>query len=91
MQGFTINLPWVFFLEMLYHPVVVVSVVVQRCSEVSSECVTCDYIVTVEVYGVERCLHGKADTTISCVCTCIVGYTQCCGCVVYGPSAMASV
>ena len=33
-----------------------------------------------------RCLHGKVDSTIS---SCTIGSTQCCGCVVYGPSAMA--
>ena len=38
-----------------------------------------------------RCLHGKVDTTISCMCTCSVGSTQCSGCVVYGPRAMAAI
>ena len=38
-----------------------------------------------------RCLHGKVDTTISCVCTCIVGSAQCSGCVVYNTSAMAAI
>ena len=38
-----------------------------------------------------RCLHGKADTTISCVCTCTVGSAQCSRCVVYDPSAMATI
>ena len=37
-----------------------------------------------------RCLHGKVDTTISCLCSCVVGSTQCSGCVVYGPSVMAA-
>ena len=37
-----------------------------------------------------RCLHGKADTTISCVCKCTVGSAQCSGCVVYDSSAMAA-
>ena len=32
-----------------------------------------------------RCLYGKADTTISCVFTCIVGSAQTSGCVLYGP------
>ena len=34
-----------------------------------------------------RCLHGKADTTVSCECTCAVVSVQCAGCMVYGPSA----
>ena len=38
-----------------------------------------------------KCLHGKVDTTISCVCTCTVGSTQCSGCMVYGLSAMAAI
>ena len=38
-----------------------------------------------------RCLHGKVDTTISCLCTCSVGSAQCSGCVVYGPGAMAAI
>ena len=38
-----------------------------------------------------RCLHGKVDTTISCMCTCSVGSAQCSGCVVYGPGAMAAI
>ena len=38
-----------------------------------------------------RCLHGKADITISCMCRCIVGSTQCSGYVVYGPGAMAAI
>ena len=38
-----------------------------------------------------RRLYGKVDTTISCVCTYTVGSTQCSGCVVYGPSAMAAM
>ena len=37
------------------------------------------------------CLHGKVDNTISCMCTCSVGSTQCSGCVVYGPGAMAAI
>ena len=37
-----------------------------------------------------RCLHGKVDTIISCMCTCSFGFTQCSGCVVYGPGAMAA-
>ena len=40
--------------------------------------------------GKLRCLHGKVDTTISCVCTCTVGSAQCSGCVVYGLGAMAA-
>ena len=31
------------------------------------------------------CLHGKEDTTISCMCVCSFGSAQCSGCVVYGP------
>ena len=38
-----------------------------------------------------RRLHGKADTTISRVCTCTVSSAQCSGSVVYGHSAMAAV
>ena len=38
-----------------------------------------------------RCLYGKVDTTISCVCTCSVGSTQCSECVVYGPGTMATI
>ena len=38
-----------------------------------------------------RCLHGKVDTIISCMCTCSVGSTQCSGCVVYGPGAMVAI
>ena len=38
-----------------------------------------------------RCLHGKVDTTISCMCTCSVGSTQCSGCVVYGLGTMAAI
>ena len=38
-----------------------------------------------------RCLHGKVDTTISCMCTCSVGSAQCSGCVVYGPGALAAI
>ena len=38
-----------------------------------------------------KCLHGKVDTTISCMCTCSVGSAQCSGCVVYGPGAMAAI
>ena len=38
-----------------------------------------------------RCLHGKVDTTISCMCTRSVGSAQCSGCVVYGPGAMAAI
>ena len=38
-----------------------------------------------------RCLHGKVDSTISCVCTCSVGSAQCSGCVVYGLGAMAAI
>ena len=38
-----------------------------------------------------RCLYGKVDTTISCMCTCSVGSAQCSGCVVYGPGAMAAI
>ena len=38
-----------------------------------------------------RCLHGKVDTTISCMDTCIVGSTQCSGCVVYDPVAIAAI
>ena len=38
-----------------------------------------------------RCLHGKVDTTISCMCTCSVGFAQCSGCVVYGPGSMAAI
>ena len=38
-----------------------------------------------------RCLHGKIDTTISCMCTCSVGSAQCSGCVVYGPGTMAAI
>ena len=37
--------------------------------------------------GRVRYLQGKADTTILCVCTRIVGSAQCSGCVVYGSSA----
>ena len=33
---------------------------------------------------------GKVDTTISCTCTCSVGFAQCSGCMVYGPGAMAA-
>ena len=36
-----------------------------------------------------RCLHGKVDTTISCMCTCIAASTQCSRCVVYGSGTMA--
>ena len=36
-------------------------------------------------------LQDKADTTISSVCTCTVGSTQCSGCMVYSPSAMTAV
>ena len=38
-----------------------------------------------------RCLHGKVDTTISCMGTCSVGSAQCSGCVVYGAGAMAAI
>ena len=38
-----------------------------------------------------RCVHGNVDTTISCVCTCIVGSAQCSGCVVYGTNDMAAI
>ena len=38
-----------------------------------------------------RCLHGKVDTTILCMCTCSVGSAQCSGWVVYGPGAMAAI
>ena len=38
-----------------------------------------------------RCLHGKVDTIISCMCTCSVGSAQCSGCMVYGPGAMAAI
>ena len=38
-----------------------------------------------------RCLQGKVDTIISCMCTCSVGSAQCSGCVVYGPGAMAAI
>ena len=38
-----------------------------------------------------RCLHGKVDTTISCMFICSVGSTQCSGCMVYGPGAMAAI
>ena len=38
-----------------------------------------------------RCLHGKVDTTISCMCTCIVGSAQCSGCIVYGSAVMAAI
>ena len=38
-----------------------------------------------------RCLYGKVDTTISCMCTCSVGSSQCSGCVVYGSGAMAAI
>ena len=38
-----------------------------------------------------RCLHGKVDTTISCMCTCSVASTQCSECVVYGPGARAAI
>ena len=38
-----------------------------------------------------RCLHGKVNTTISCMCTCSVGSAQCSGCMVYGPGAMAAI
>ena len=41
--------------------------------------------------GKSRCLHGKVDTTISCMCTCIVGSAQCSGCMIYCPGAMASI
>ena len=37
-----------------------------------------------------KCLHGKAENTMSCISTCVVGSTQCSGCVVYGPGAMAA-
>ena len=37
-----------------------------------------------------RCLHGKVDTTISCMCTCTIGSAQCSGCLVYDLSAMAA-
>ena len=37
-----------------------------------------------------RCLHGKADTTISCVCT-SVGSTQFSGCMIYRLSTLAAV
>ena len=38
-----------------------------------------------------RCLHGKADTNLSCVCTCTDESPQCSGCVVYDLSAMAAI
>ena len=38
-----------------------------------------------------RGLHGKADTTISCMCTCGVGSAQCFGCMVYGPGAITAI
>ena len=38
-----------------------------------------------------RCVHGNVDTTLSCVCTCIVGSAQFSGCVIYGTSAMAAI
>ena len=38
-----------------------------------------------------RCRHGQVDTTISCMCTCGVGSTQCSGCVLYDPGAMAAI
>ena len=37
------------------------------------------------------CLHGKVDTTISCMCTCSVGSAQGYGCMVYGSGAMAAI
>ena len=41
--------------------------------------------------GKLRCLHGKVNTTISCMCTCSVVFAQCSGCVVYGLGAMAAM
>ena len=38
-----------------------------------------------------RCLHGKINTTILCMCTCSVGSAQCSGCVVYGPDAISTI
>ena len=38
-----------------------------------------------------RFLHGKVDTTISCICTCSVGSAQYSGWVVYSPGAMAAI
>ena len=38
-----------------------------------------------------RCVHGKVDTTISCMCTCIVGSAQYSGCVVCGPGSMSAI
>ena len=38
-----------------------------------------------------RCLHGKVDTTISCVCTCTVGSAHGSGCMVFAPGAMAAI
>ena len=38
-----------------------------------------------------RCLHGKVDTAVSCMCTCSVGFAQCSGCVVNGSGAMAPI
>ena len=35
-----------------------------------------------------RCLRGKVDTTISCMCA---DSAQCSGCVIYGPSAIAAI
>ena len=38
-----------------------------------------------------RYLHGRVDAIISCMHTCSVGSTQCSGCMVYGPGAMATI
>ena len=38
-----------------------------------------------------RCLHGKVNTTISCMCTCNFDSIQCFGCVVYGPGAITTI
>ena len=39
-----------------------------------------------------RCIcMVTVDTTISCMCACIVGSAQCSGCVIFGPGAMAAI
>ena len=42
-----------------------------------------------ENIGRLSCLNDKVNTTISSMCTCTVGSTQCSGCVVYDSGAMA--
>ena len=53
-----------------------------------------DGIVLVRSAGLYNyCTKTKiiSSTTISCVYTCTVGSTQCSGCMVHGPSAVAAV